>query len=87
MGSNLRLHGRSGKYDVSYTRCQCPFVYDSLLTICRYGCSSVSREDLVTVAESTMTELLQWKTDLPPDLRIDLNDAGAGYLPHLILLQ
>lgn len=35
----------------------------------------------------TVSELLDWKTNLPPILQVNLDDRETQYLPHIILLQ
>jgi hypothetical protein len=34
-----------------------------------------------------VTELLEWKAQLPTALQVNLDDRETHYLPHVILLQ
>ncbi|KAB8212073.1 fungal-specific transcription factor domain-containing protein [Aspergillus parasiticus] len=52
-----------------------------------YGCSRVSKRILQGLNENTTDRLLKWKANLPEALQIDLDNADAPVLPHILLLH
>lgn len=48
---------------------------------------TTSRSALQELNAQTVTKLQDWKEKLPVELRVELDNREAIYLPHVILLQ
>ncbi|KAK3942515.1 fungal-specific transcription factor domain-containing protein [Diplogelasinospora grovesii] len=52
-----------------------------------YGSETTSKSALQELNQQTVTKLVDWKESLPVELRVDLGNREATYLPHVILLH
>ncbi|KAG7416600.1 Nitrogen assimilation transcription factor nirA [Fusarium oxysporum f. sp. raphani] len=53
-----------------------------------YCRTDVSKIELQSLAQNTFHELNMWKSTLPPELALNVDDLGAGvYLPHTLILH
>ncbi|UPK90180.1 hypothetical protein LCI18_001115 [Fusarium solani-melongenae] len=53
-----------------------------------YCRTDVNKIELQSLAENTLHELNMWKSTLPPELALNVDDLGAGVcLPHTLILQ
>ncbi|KAJ4231799.1 hypothetical protein NW757_013914 [Fusarium falciforme] len=53
-----------------------------------YCRTDVNKIELQSLAENTLHELNTWKSTLPPELVLNVDDLGAGvYLPHTLILH
>ncbi|PVH78285.1 hypothetical protein DL98DRAFT_422331 [Cadophora sp. DSE1049] len=52
-----------------------------------YGSAATSKSALQELTYQTVTKLQEWKDNLPLELRVDIHNHEATYLPHVILLH
>ncbi|OMP81655.1 Nitrogen assimilation transcription factor nit-4 [Diplodia seriata] len=52
-----------------------------------YGNLKMTIKTLQEINADTVARLLQWKDNLPPDLRVDVDDIQTHHLPHILLLH
>ncbi|KAJ5759283.1 hypothetical protein N7520_006439 [Penicillium odoratum] len=52
-----------------------------------YGCSDISRHDLQRLCFQVTEDLFAWKSNLPSNLEINLDDNTTPILPHLLVLH
>ncbi|KAH8671646.1 fungal-specific transcription factor domain-containing protein [Xylariales sp. PMI_506] len=52
-----------------------------------YGSEAISKKVLQEQNAAIVKKILDWKNDLPVELRVDLHDHETTYLPHVLLLH